>query len=93
MRHIVYAAVFVGLLSACQPKQVEIDRENCGRLKIGMSRADVVGVMGEPHAQNAAALAKPNLSLHYSEPRLASGPITVHLVNSGSGFRAIVVHG
>src|SRR5688500_19943390 len=87
MRHIVYAAIFASLLPACQPKQVESDRENCGHLKAGMSRADVVSVMGEPHAQNAADLAEPNLFLYYSEPRLASGPITVHLVDSGSGFR------
>jgi hypothetical protein len=87
MRTILCVAVISILLPACQPKQVEIDRDNCNRLKVGMSQDDVVAVMGRPGVQNASNIRGPNLYLYYSEPRLASGPITVHFVDSGNGFR------
>jgi hypothetical protein len=87
MRHILCAALLSILLPACQPKQVEIDRANCNRLKVGMSHDDVVGTMGRPGGQNASNIGGHSLYLYYSEPRLASGPITVHLMDSGSGFR------
>jgi hypothetical protein len=87
MQPILCAVLLSIPLSACQPKQVEADRTHCNQLKVGMSRDDVVAVMGRPGAQNLSNIRGQNhLFLYYSEPRLASGPITVQFVDSGSGF-------
>ena len=81
-------AVAAFLVCACQPRQVRIDRANCERLKLGMSREDVVSVMGQPHDENVPEPSGSSLILlYYSTPVLASGPITIWLEKGSRGHR------
>jgi hypothetical protein len=86
MQNIFVSLLLATCLSACQSKQVEADMTNCAKLKVGMSREEVITIMGRPAAENPAT---DNLGtfLYYSEPHLASGPITIHLASSSVGYR------
>ena len=75
----------VACLSACQPHQAGVDMRNCAKIKVGMSRADVIASMGPPEAESPGT-ARDELFLYYSTPRLASGPIAVHLAKSKGGY-------
>ena len=87
MRNIAIGVAFIATcLMGCQPKQVEMDMASCAKVKIGMSRQDVVAIMGRSVTEQVAP-ENLGMFLYYSEPRLSSGPITIHLAKSGDIYR------
>ena len=86
MRTIVIGVVFVATcLTGCQPKQVVLDMASCAKVRVGMSRQDIVEIMGRSVREHLSP-DKLEMVLFYSEPRMASGPITIHLAKSGDRY-------
>ena len=86
------AFLAVSLLVACQPEQVRTDEVNCNRLFRGMPQREVESIMGSGGSTRTLeaelfADRVPRLELTYSQPILASGPITVWLKDGGAGYQ------
>ena len=87
MRNIaVNVALIAACLTGCQSKQVLADMANCAKVKSGMSPQDVQAIMGHSVTEHVPP-GNLGMFLYYSEPRMASGPITIHFAKSGDRYR------
>ena len=76
--------VATALASGCN-RQVVADQRACSLVEKGMRLTQVLSIMGEPQNRSISPHSLNQLSLYYSTPAMASGPITVAMVDNGPG--------
>ena len=87
MRNITVCVTLLAIcLAGCQPKQVATDMASCAKIKAGMSPQDVIAIMGRSVTEHVPP-GDLEMFLYYSEPRMASGPIAIHLAKSRDSYR------
>jgi len=85
--------IFLGCDASSEGKQSKQLIEQCKEVKIGMTRSEVIGIMGEP--RNTVDFQKDGIDLeriYYPSPRHASSP-TQFLVNKESNLVEEVICG
>lgn len=80
MKFALIGALF--LVAGCT-SQSDVDTNNCEKISEGMSEPKVQAIMGSALFRHEKEIrGRKRLSLGYSEPRNASGPITIAFENS-----------
>jgi outer membrane protein assembly factor BamE (lipoprotein component of BamABCDE complex) len=64
-----------------------MDSRACQKVQPGMSKADVLALMGEPRWR--ASRVPGEEKLYYRRQQLDSGPVEIHLKDQGAGYIAV----